>query len=65
MKLKLCFITLFVFRGIDALWLGLVAPGFHRSQIGHLITEEANLLAAESFTCSLSGRWWFSSSRQP
>jgi uncharacterized membrane protein len=49
MKLKLFVITLLVFLGIDAFWLGLVAPQFYRSQIGHLMAERANLLAAGLF----------------
>jgi len=49
LKLKLYFITLFVFLGIDAFWLGLVAPKFYKSQIGHLMAESANLPAAGLF----------------
>lgn len=49
LKLKLSFITLFVFLGIDAFWLGLVAPEFYKSQIGHLMAESANLPAAGLF----------------
>lgn len=29
--------SLVIFLGIDSLCLGLVAPKFHRSQIGHLM----------------------------
>jgi uncharacterized membrane protein len=49
MKIKLYFLALFIFLCIDALWLGLVAPGFYRSQIGHLMAETPNLLAAGIF----------------
>jgi uncharacterized membrane protein len=49
MRLKLYFITLVIFLGIDAFWLGLVAPGFYRSRIGHLLVETANLPAAGLF----------------
>lgn len=49
MTLKLYFLTLVVFLGIDALWLGLVAPKFYRSQIGHLMADKANLPAALIF----------------
>ena len=49
MRFKLYFITLVVFLGIDALWLTQVAPSFYRSQIGHLMAETANLLAAGIF----------------
>jgi len=49
MKLKLYFLTLFIFLGIDSVWLGLVAPKFYRSQIGHLMAETPNLPAAGLF----------------
>jgi uncharacterized membrane protein len=49
MKIKLYFMALFIFLCIDALWLGLVAPGFYRSQIGHLMAETPNLYAAGIF----------------
>lgn len=49
MNLKLYFLTLVIFLGIDALWLGLVAPKFYRAQIGHLMAEKANLFAAGLF----------------
>jgi len=48
-KLKLYFITLFIFLGIDAFWLGLVAPKFYRCQIGHLMAETVNLPVAGLF----------------
>lgn len=49
MKLKLYFITLFIFLAIDSLWLGLVAPKFYQDQIGHLMAEAPNLAAAGLF----------------
>lgn len=49
MTIKIYFITLTAFLGIDAIWLGLVAPAFYRSQIGHLMAGSANLLAAGIF----------------
>lgn len=49
MKLKLYFITLIAFLGIDSLWLGLVAPSFYRSQIGYIMAENPNFLAAGLF----------------
>ena len=49
MKLKLYFLTLFIFLGIDMFWLGWVVPKFYRSQIGHLMAETANLPAAGVF----------------
>lgn len=49
MSLKLYFLTLVIFLCIDAFWLGLVAPKFYRSQIGHLMADKANLPAALIF----------------
>lgn len=49
MSLKIYFITLLIFLGIDAIWLGGVAPAFYRSQIGHLMAETINLPAAVVF----------------
>jgi uncharacterized membrane protein len=49
MKLKLYVITLIAFLSIDALWLGLVAPSFYRSQIGYIMAETPNFLAAGIF----------------
>lgn len=49
MSLKLYFLTLVILLGIDSVWLGLVAPKFYRSQIGHLMAEKANLLVAGLF----------------
>ena len=47
--LKTYLLTLAPFVVIDALWLGLVAPGFYRSQIGFLLAERPNWLAAALF----------------
>ena len=49
MRLKLYLITLLVFLGIDSIWLVLIAPQFYRAQIGHLMAETPNLLAAGIF----------------
>lgn len=49
MKFKLYLITLLIFLGIDAMWLGLVTSKFYRSQIGHLMSETPNLFAAGLF----------------
>jgi uncharacterized membrane protein len=49
LKLKLYFSTLFIFLGIDSIWLGLVAPKFYQAQIGHLMAEIVNLPAAGVF----------------
>ena len=34
---------------IDAIWLGLVAPKFYKAQIGHLMSEKPNFVAALIF----------------
>jgi uncharacterized membrane protein len=47
--IKLFFITLLIFLGIDAFWLGLVAPRFYQAQIGHLMAGTPNLPAAGVF----------------
>ena len=49
MKIKLYLVTFFAFLGIDSLWLGLVAPSFYKSQIGFIMTENPNFLAAGLF----------------
>jgi uncharacterized membrane protein len=49
MKVKLYFLTLVIFLGLDSAWLGLVAPRFYQSQIGHLMAATPNLLAAGIF----------------
>jgi uncharacterized membrane protein len=41
--------TLLSFFAIDLLWLGLVARGFYRSQIGFLLADRTNWLAAGLF----------------
>ena len=41
--------SLGVFRGIDSIWLRLIAPKFYRSQIGHLMTDKANLITVLVF----------------
>jgi uncharacterized membrane protein len=47
--LKTYVLTLIPFLILDALWLGLVAPSFYKSQIGHLMTDSPNLAAAGIF----------------
>lgn len=42
-------LTLLPFTLLDALWLGLVAPAFYRSQIGFIMAENPNWGAAVSF----------------
>lgn len=49
MFVKLYFIALPVFFAIDMIWLGLVAKDFYRNQIGFLLKENVNWVAAISF----------------
>jgi uncharacterized membrane protein len=49
MRLKLYLVTFISFLAIDSLWLGLVAPRFYRSQIGFIMAENPNLVAAGIF----------------
>ncbi len=49
MKLKLYLLTLVIFLAIDSLWLGFVAPKFYESQIGYIMTDVPNFLAAGIF----------------
>lgn len=37
------------FLGIDSFWLGLVAPSFYSSQIGYIMADQPNFLAAGLF----------------
>jgi len=47
--LKMYLIAFVIFLIIDAIWLGLVAPKFYREQIGHLMSERPNFIAALIF----------------
>jgi len=47
--LKMYIIAFIIFILIDAIWLGLVAPKFYKAQIGHLMSEKPNLIAALVF----------------
>ncbi|WP_345318928.1 DUF2177 family protein [Candidatus Villigracilis proximus] len=49
MKLKLYILTFMIFLAVDSLWLGLAAPQFYRSQIGHLMADLPNFFAAGIF----------------
>ena len=46
MTYGLCFVA---FLAIDAVWLGIVAPRFYASHIGHLLAPEPNFFAAALF----------------
>lgn len=47
--LKMYIIAFIIFLAIDAIWLGLVAPKFYKAQIGHLMSERPNFIAALVF----------------
>ncbi len=42
-------VALVVFTGVDFVWLGYVAQGYYRSQIGHLIADKFNMPGAIAF----------------
>lgn len=42
-------IALIIFAAIDAVWLGLISPKFYKAQIGHLMTDKPNFIAAIIF----------------
>ena len=43
------FIAILVFLGIDAIWLMFIAKSFYAKNIGHLLAEKPNLVAAFIF----------------
>ena len=47
--LKTYMLTLIPFLILDGLWLGLVAPAFYKTHIGHLMTANPNMIAAILF----------------
>ncbi|MBN1162506.1 DUF2177 family protein [Patescibacteria group bacterium] len=47
--IKIYLVSLIFFLGIDIIWLTKVAPGFYKSNIGHLMAEKPNLWAAVAF----------------
>jgi uncharacterized membrane protein len=49
MKIKLYIFALLIFLAVDSLWLGLAGPAFYRSQIGFILAERPNLIAAGLF----------------
>lgn len=46
---KLYAVTASVFLVIDLVWLGVVAKGFYRNQLGHLLRPDPQLPAAVAF----------------
>ncbi len=55
--LKNYLFTLIPFVALDAVWLGLVAKKFYRSQIGYIMAERPNWIAAAIFTSSSLRGW--------
>jgi len=47
--LKAYVVSFLIFLVVDAVWLTLVAPKFYKSQIGHLMSDSPNLIAALIF----------------
>ena len=47
--LKAYLVSFIIFLVVDAVWLTLVAPKFYKSQIGHLMSDTPNLIAALVF----------------
>lgn len=47
--------TLIVFFGLDLLWIGLLARGFYFSQIGSLMRDNINYIAAGGFYLAYVG----------
>lgn len=47
--IKLYFLTLLIFLGIDFVWLTQVAPNFYKKHIGHLMAQNPNLVVAGIF----------------
>jgi uncharacterized membrane protein len=41
--------TLVIFAGIDLIWLGVIAKGFYRAQLGDLMAPQLNIWAAVAF----------------
>jgi len=42
-------VTLLTMLVVDGIWLGLVAKGFYKEHLGHLMAEKVNFLAAVLF----------------
>jgi uncharacterized membrane protein len=47
--LQIYAISILVFFVLDMLWLGVVAKGFYKQQIGHLLRVDVNWIAAGAF----------------
>ena len=49
LHLKAYAFTLIAFLGLDFIWLGFVAKGFYASQLGSLMSDRINFVAAGGF----------------
>jgi uncharacterized membrane protein len=49
MSIKLYLVTLFVFLGIDSIWLLFVAKNFYADKLGYLMAKNPNLISAGIF----------------
>lgn len=47
--IKRYLLMLGIFLVVDSVWLGVIAPKFYKSQIGHLMSEKVNWMAALIF----------------
>jgi uncharacterized membrane protein len=47
--MKMYLIAFIVFLAIDAVWLGLIATKFYKNNIGHLMADKPNFIAAGIF----------------
>jgi uncharacterized membrane protein len=47
--MKMYLIAFIVFLAIDAVWLGLIATKFYKNNIGHLMADRPNFIAAGIF----------------
>ncbi|MDP2877718.1 MAG: DUF2177 family protein [Holophaga sp.] len=48
-SLRLYALSLLSFLALDSIWLGIIAPGFYRQHIGHLLADQPNWYAAALF----------------
>lgn len=49
MSIKLYLVTLFVFLGIDSIWLLFIAKNFYADKLGYLMAKNPNLISAGIF----------------
>lgn len=49
MSIKLYLVTLFVFLGIDSIWLLFIAKNFYAQKLGYLMAKNPNLISAGIF----------------